>query len=112
MNTSPIKSARIRELNDRLRCQGLGDRIMITNGIQGLGPNEIRGILKAVAQFDNFTDENDPWGEHDCATLQVGGHRVLFKIDYYDSSFRAHSPDAGDPDVTARVMTIMFADEY
>jgi hypothetical protein len=38
---------------------------------------------------------------------------VLFKIDYYDLElFQCHSPDAGDPAVTERVMTVMRAEEY
>jgi len=36
----------------------------------------------------------------------------MFKIDYYDRSLHAHSPDASDADVTSRVLTIMLASEY
>jgi len=37
---------------------------------------------------------------------------VFFKIDCYDLALSAHSPDAGDPNVTKRVITIMLASEY
>jgi hypothetical protein len=40
------------------------------------------------------------------------GQRVIFKIDYYDRQRQAHSPDAANPAVTCRVLTIMLADEY
>jgi hypothetical protein len=106
------KTARIRELNDRLRWQALGGRVVVTPGIQALGPDGIRQVLAAVARFDDFTEDNDPWGEHDSAILTVNGHRVLFKIDYYDRDLRWHSPDASDPAVTRRVLTIMLAEEY
>ncbi len=53
-----------------------------------------------------------PHGEHDCGLIAVAGHRVLFKIDYYDPSFCGHSADPADPVVTRRVLTIMLADEY
>src|SRR3954454_24458461 len=94
---SPAKAARIRELNDQLRCKTVGGRVVITRGIEALGAEGIRHVLAAVARFDEFTEDNDPWGEHDCAILTLNGHRVLFKIDYYDLDLHYHSPDATDP---------------
>src|SRR3954471_2861786 len=87
-----IKTARIRELNDQLRCKAIGGRVVITTGIEALGA--IREVLTAVARFDDFTEDNDPWGEHDCAVLTVDGRRIIFKIDYFDCDLRWHSPDA------------------
>jgi hypothetical protein len=69
-------------------------------------------VLTAVAPFDDFTEDNDPWGEHDCAALTVSGRRIIFKHDYYDRDLRWHSLDAGNPAVTERVLTIMLSDEY
>jgi hypothetical protein len=40
------------------------------------------------------------------------GHTIFFKIDYYDETLSVHSPDAADPAVTKRVITIMLAEEY
>jgi hypothetical protein len=107
-----IKAARIRELNDQLRCKAIGGRIVMTRGIEALGSDGVRNVLIAVATFDDFTEDNDPWGEHDCAVLTVEGRRIIFKIDYYDRDLRWHSPDASDPAVTVRVLTIMLAEEY
>jgi hypothetical protein len=111
-DASPIKAARIRELNDQLRCKAIGGRIVITRGIEALGTDGVRQVLGTVAKFDDFSEENDPWGEHDCATLTVGGHRLIFKIDYFDRDLAYHSPDASDPAVTERVLTVMLAEEY
>ena len=107
-----LKTARIRELNDQLRCKASGGRIVVTAGIAALGTETIQQVLTAVARFSDFTDDNDPWREHDCAMLTVSGRRVLFKIDYYDLELAAHSPDPSDPAVTTRVMTVMLAEEY
>src|SRR6478672_2053870 len=66
-----VKTAGIRQLNDQLRRKGTGGRIVITRGIEALGPDSVREVLTAVARFDDFTEDNDPWGEHDCAVLTV-----------------------------------------
>ena len=105
-------STRICALNDELRRFGLGGRIMITSGIEALGTEDVAHVLAAVADFDAFTDDNDPYGEQDCAILTVDSHRVMFKIDYYDRDLAYHSPDPSDPTVTERVMTVMLASEY
>ena len=111
-DASPIKSARIRELNDQLRRQAIGGRIVITRGVEALGADGVRQVLSAVARFDDFTEDNDPWSEHDCAILTVDGRRIIFKHDYYDRDLAYHSPDASDPAVTERVLTVMLAEEY
>jgi len=107
-----LRAARIRELNDQLRCKGIGGRVVITRGIEALGAEGFPKVLAAVAKFDDFGEDNDPWGEHDCAVLTVNGHRIIFKIDYYDHDLQWHSPDASDPAVTERVLTVMLSEEY
>jgi hypothetical protein len=109
---SDTKAARCAALNDKLRCTGTGGRIMVTSGIQALGVDVVPAILAAVGRFDAFNQDNDPYGEHDCAVLDVAGHRIVFKIDPYDRSLNMHSPDKTDPSVTIRVMTVMLASEY
>jgi hypothetical protein len=102
----------IRELNDQLRQSLAGGVLIMTAGVIALGHDHQREILEAVAQFDCFDEGNDPYGEHDFGALEVEGARVLFKIDYYDRSLSAGSPDPADPSVTTRVLTIMLAEEY
>jgi hypothetical protein len=66
-------SARISALNDELRRFGRGGQIIVTSGIQALGTEGVARVLAAVAGFDAFTGDNDPYGEHDCAILTVDG---------------------------------------
>lgn len=104
--------AEIRRLNDLLRCHRVGGRIMVSRGIAALGSETVATILAAVASFDAFDGNNDPHGEHDCAFVEVGTLRVLFKIDYYDTALSSGSEDPSDPKVTIRVLTIMLPEEY
>jgi hypothetical protein len=103
---------RIRALNDKLRTSGEGGEIVITRGIHALHPDTVLAVIAAVQSFNAFDAGNDPHGEHDFALVEVCEQRVMFKIDYYDRNLCGHSPDAGDPAVTRRVLTILLADEY
>ena len=108
-DNSEQKTACIRSLNDALRRCGSGGRIMMTAGIDALGSEKRARVLSAVAAFDNFNEDNDPYEEHDCATLRVADIRVLFKIDLYEEP-EVKAAD-GQP-ATTRVLTIMLADEW
>src|SRR3712207_6226403 len=105
-------SGRVRALNDQLRQHRIGGTVVITSGVRALGQAFLLLIEDAVARFDAFDSDNDPYGEHDFGCVEVQGHRVFFKIDYYDLDLRYHSPDPTDPTVTRRVMTLMLSDEY
>lgn len=76
------KTERIRVLNDALRTKRLGGRIMLTSGVAALPDQPRQHALCAVRDFDAFTPDNDPRGEHDFASLAVADQRVMFKIDY------------------------------
>ena len=84
----------------------------MTRGVASLDAATQATVVKAVADFDQFTKDNDPHGEHDCAILSVGEHRIMFKIDYYDPTLTYASEDPADPAKTSRIMTIMLTDEY
>lgn len=106
------RATKIRELNDRLRSTQRGGQMFATDGICGLGSGIVPLIMKAVAEFDDFTRDNDPYGEHDFGALTVMGHRINWKVDYYDRDLKYGSPDPANPAVTTRVLTIMLASEY
>ena len=103
---------RIRALNDDLRKNLVGGRALITPGIATLGAEAVERLVKTIAVFDTFSTANDPHSEHDFGVFDFDGTDVVFKIDYFDNSLTFHSPNAADPSVTERVITIMLASEY
>jgi Protein of unknown function (DUF3768) len=106
------KTEAIRELNDQLRQNLRAGTALITAGVAALGPEAVARIVKTIAVYDDFCHANDPYEEHDFGAFEVEGRKLFFKIDYYDKALTYHSPDAADPTVTERVITIMLAEEY
>jgi len=104
--------ARIRELNDAFRTTLTGGRVLVTAGVQGRGEHFVARALEAVRTFDAFTEDNDPYGEHDFGNPEVEGVKLLWKVDYYNPEMTGHSEDPADPEQTVRVLTIMLPLEY
>jgi hypothetical protein len=107
-----VDVSRIAALNDDARRTFVGCRVVITRGIDGLGGPAIVEILLKVQKFDQFTADNDPFEERDFGKICYMGNDIFWKIDYFDLDYSMHSPDPSDPTVTARVLTIMLAEEY
>src|SRR6186997_1976341 len=103
---------RIRVLNDQLRKTLLGGTAVVTPGVAALGPEVVQRITLVLAVFDDFSHANDPYEEHDFGAFEVDGHKLFFKIDYYDKRLTGGSPNPADPSVTERVITIMMAEQY
>ena len=106
------RKTRIRQLNDDLRRFGRGGIVMLSTGIAALCIDEVRTILDAVRCFEDFSDDNDPYREHDLGLFRHRGERIMWKIDYYDNDRCYASPDPANPEVTARVLTVLYASEY
>jgi Protein of unknown function (DUF3768) len=116
-DTADLTTRRIRELNDAFRTSGAGvttphGRKMMTAGVRALGMADVMAISLKVITFNAFSDENDPWGEHDFGSFEHNGQRIFWKIDCYGLDMEQASPDPTDPAVTCRVLTVMLASEY
>jgi len=84
----------------------------MTQGVNALADDTLAKVLRTVNTFDDFTEDNDPYGTHEFGMFDVDDARVMFKIDAYDQNLEYGSPDAADPSVTTRVLTILLASEY
>jgi hypothetical protein len=100
-------SAKITELNDTHRRSMSG--CTITKGVSGLAPN-MNEIFVRVREFDDFTEDNDPYGEHDFGCFEACDKKLFWKIDYYDESL-GYWCDPLSPECR-RVLTILLAEEY
>jgi len=101
----------VTELNDHLRTTLKGGTIMITQGVEALG--ELGAVLAKVRSYNNFSEDNDPWYEHDFGSFEHLDAKIFWKIDYYKKgNMGLGSPDPSDPQVTERVLTILLAEEY
>lgn len=105
---------RIAELNDQLRTtfSQVAGKVMLTQGIRSLNEHDQAKVLNLVKTFNNFTADNNPYGERDFGTVNHDGKKVFFKIDYYNEDLTMGSEDPADPTKTTRVMTVMLASEY
>lgn len=106
------KTARIRRLNDLFRATWLGGKVFFTAGVNALPAEDRMAVIDKVVRFDSFTSDNDPRGEHDFGSVEHGGHKFFWKIDYYDRELQYGSPDPSKPELTTRALTIMFVHEY
>jgi len=101
-------SAEIAKLNDASRRNFLA--YMTSAGVIALSPDVVGEIYTKVRNFSDFTEENDPYGEHDFGSFTVAGEKVFWKIDYYTRDLSGWC-DPLSP-ACRRVVTIMLAEEY
>ncbi len=114
MTPSPLGQALIRDLNDSFRADGpkAAGQWMLTRGVRALGEDLIACVVAKVRAFDRFDEDNDPHGEHDFGAFEVCGQALFWKIDYYDVDLENGSEDPANAAITARILTIMLAEEY
>lgn len=112
--TDEERTRKIAELNDRLRTTFSPDagQVFMTRGIDALDEKTKAEVIAAVKMDTDFTEDNDPYGEHDYGTVQIAGRTYVWKIDYYDLRMKFMSPDPSDPAVTRRVLVLLLPSEW
>ena len=98
----------------------LDGKAVMTKAIASLGSMACAWIYKQIAEFDNFNEGNDPYGEHDFGSVTVAvsdlltgedeTHKVFWKIDYYADAGMEYGTE--DKLGCYRVLVIMLAEEY
>lgn len=111
MSTS--RAQQIAQQNDAFRT-ALGKHPALPGQVvatQGVAHRQDQGvIIQKVREFNDFNEENDPHGEHDFGSFEIGDDQFFWKIDYYDSKECEYG--AADALNSYRVLTIMLAEEY
>lgn len=114
--TPEYNPEQVRALNDTMRrnifnTADLGE-VILTAGVSALSDTDRFALIDEVRCFEDFTEDNDPHGEHDFGAINFKGERYFWKIDYYDTNLEFHSLNPADQKLTRRILTIMRADEY
>jgi hypothetical protein len=109
---SKERVAEIRRLNDQFRTTFRGGQIVLTQSVADLPEMVKAAALQRVTEFADFTEANDPHGEHDFLTFELCNREFIFSITYYDKTLEHGSPDRSDPNVTTRIGTLMQAHDW
>ena len=96
-------------LNDAFRTTLTGGTVLLTAGVHELPDMVKAAAIRKVVDFDDFNEDNDPYGEHDFGSFELCSRRFFWKIDLYEEP--GVKSENGEP-VVNRVLTIMLADEY
>lgn len=104
--------SRIQKLNDIHRKLLLPTVVLAADATAFMANKDLSPLLRKVQDFDDFNEDNDPYGEHDYGSFQFMGEAWFFKFDYYDKEMEFHSPDPSNPKVTCRVLTIGMQSDY
>ena len=107
-----IDVKKIADQNDKFRKTFEGGKVLLTCGISSLPLMQQQEIMQKVRTFNNFTEDNDPYGEHDFGCFEYRGQQIFWKIDMYDLNYEFYSPQPDDETQTNRVLTVMYAYEY
>ena len=102
----------IATLNDKFRRSFINGEVLLSAGIAAMDAEDKANIVSLVQNFNDFNEDNDPYGEHDFGAFDYKDEKILWKIDYYDLNHKYMSEDPSNPDITNRVLTIMTVYEY
>ena len=89
-----VQAAMIAEQNDAFRKTMCGleiqgtipqGKLVMTQGVNAEGPAFHMVLMQRLAEYSDFTADNDPYGWHDFGSVKVNDTDVWFKIDGVDA---------------------------
>ena len=108
--TEQVSAAAIAELNDELRQSiphlPFPHLMVLTDEVAALPTEQLSELLNLVKNFNMFTEDNDPHGEHDFGKIILRGETFFWKFDYFDTAFKYFEENG------QRVITIMHSSEW
>ncbi len=72
------RSDNIARLNDQFRRTFIGGKVLITCGVAALSENDVAAVLDKVHSFNDLTEDNDPYGEHDFGSFIHDGEKIFW----------------------------------
>lgn len=110
----------IKQLNDQFRraddSANVPGQFVVTSGLLEHAQEHARSsldLIEIVGAYEDFTPDNDPYGEHDFGVFEFEGEQCFWKIDYYaEATLTVGSDNAADVKACYRVLTVMLASEY
>jgi hypothetical protein len=66
-----------RQLNDAFRKTFTGGQVMLSAGVDAPAAPLKAQVVQRAREFAEFTDDNDPNGEHDFGNFQLGDQRYF-----------------------------------
>ena len=103
------------QLNDEFRSNPgkfSKNKVVMSLSVSALDPVDIASLMQQVSTFSEFSEDNDPFDEHDFGAIDFVNTKYFWKIDYYDADLEYGSVDPANNDITTRVLTVMEANEY
>ena len=97
------------------RDHHLKGRAVVTQGFDALPVATKSALMEKVINFNEWTEENDPWEDHSFGRVEAHGTAIFWKIDLYDTdyTFGATMPEcATDPEQVRRVLTLYLPSEH
>lgn len=102
---TPTKAELIAQRNDEFRRK---ETMSVSQGVFNL--QDVLGLIRAVREYTDFNEDNDPYKEHDFGSLKWEGEKIFWKIDYYDSRLEGWADPLSDE--VERVLTVYLAEEH